>query len=287
MKVLARVLAVVSFAALVVWLIANEGPPAAGGRSPDPVARQGPSAWRVDPIWDDQRTEVSSYEVDWRVQGERAAGQARLVVEQEPGEGGGGTLRMRHERDLGLGGQVLHQRASLALDRGDGGLRRMTVASDGPGGLVTAYLARGRLELRPGHASGEGERNLDYPAGALPEDALPLLLRDWIADSLPSKVEVFPALLPGDFRRLDPAIYSVARSRTQLTVPAGSFAVVELRLESAGSRLVYDFDERPPHPLVRLVGADGGEYRLLSSVRVWRTADRRTGDAGRLPSALR
>ncbi|MGE5233565.1 MAG: hypothetical protein ACM3OB_05600 [Acidobacteriota bacterium] len=287
MKVLARVLAVLSFAALVVWLIANEGPAASGGRPPEPAARRGPAAWRTDPIWDDHRTEVSSYAVDWRLRGEPVTGRAVLSIEREPGEGGADALRIRQVRDLGASGEGIQQRANLVLGRGDGALRRVTVASDGAGGLATAQLSRGRLELRPGHAAAEGERNLTYPAAALPEDALPVLLRDWVTDPLPPSVDVFPSLLPGDFQRLDPTAYSVSRSSAQITVPAGTFRVVELRLQSDGLRLLYDFDERAPHPLVRLVSADGGEYRLLSSERVSRAAQRRTGDAGRLPSAIR
>ncbi len=283
MKAVARVLAVVSFAALVVWLIANEGGPAAGGRSPDPSARSGPAAWRTDAIWDDGRSEVSRYEVA----GGEAGGTAELVVERGTGAGGAATLRVRQVCDLRRAGDELHRRASMLLGRGDGALRRITVASDGAAGLATAFLSRGRLELRPGQDEPERERNVTYPATALPQDGLPVLLRDWVTSPPPPSVDVFPALLAGDFRRLEPVTYRVTRESRELAVPAGTFRVVELRLEAAGSRLVYDFDERPPHPLVRALGADGGEYRLLASARVARLAERSTGDAGLLPAANR
>lgn len=298
MKALARVLAVGSFAAVVVWLIANEEPSAAGARAGAAAAGRGAAAWRTAPLWDDGRAEFSAYEVEWAGGGQRLTGRAFLVLAKEAvagdldlrdeplRHGSSDLLKLSHVRDLAAGIDSYHQVADLYLRRDDGALRRLVASSSRAGGIATAEMRGGRLDLRSTFERGS-ERSLEVSPTVLPEDGLPAILRDWTEGALPAKIEVLPSLMSDGLVDPKPVRYRLARTTRDLTVPAGAYQAIEIRLESGSGALVFDFDAALPHVLLRLARQDGSEYRLAKTERIAYWERRHPGDEAWLPTAVR
>lgn len=240
----------------------------------------GDGAWRRSPLWDDGTAEYCAYEVTWARYGERWPGTALLVLVKEPWApdlgvkadrprpDGFDVLKLNHIRDVPTGIYTYHQMASAFLRRDSGELVKLATSSAEACGITTALLTGGTLATHS-YFDGQGERSTPFPAGALPEDALPALLRDFVAGPAPSEVALFPSLFTGRLPELAAASYRLERRPSaELTVPAGTFAAVELRLAGGDRFLAYAFEAEPPHRLLRLRRSDGTEYRLAKCERI-------------------
>lgn len=257
------------------------------------------SDWRRSSIWDDGNAEFCAYEVGWSRYGNVYPGRAVLIAVKEPWApelevkadepraDGFEVLKLNHIRDVPTGIYTYHQMASVFLRRDDGALRKLAATSSEGCGISTAHVVDGTLHTRS-YFDGQGERRQPYPPGALPEDGLPLALRDYVTGAVPARLAVFPSLLAGRFPALEPAEMTVER-RTDATVevPAGTRRTVELRLVGAGRGLSYFFDPEPPHPLIQLRSDDGTHYSLAKCERIpyWRMHG--PGDEAWLPEAVR
>lgn len=256
-------------------------------------------SWRHLSIWDDGNAEFCAYEVTWARYGHHYAGRALLVVVKEPWApdldvkadtprpDGFDVLKLNHLRDVPTGIYTYHQMASVHVRRDSGALQKLAATSSEACGIATADMTRGTLRTRS-YFDGHGDRVQRWPAGALPEDGLPALLRDHVGGGVPATVNVFPSLLSGRFADLAPAVYRVRREPRRVTVPAGTFDGIEIRLEKEGGAfLAYVFDATPPHRLLRFQRDDGTEYRLARGERIpyWRLHE--PGDEAWLPPATR
>ena len=120
----------------------------------------------------------------WARYGHHYDGRALLVLVKEPwapelevkaddpAAAGFEVLKLNHVRDVPTGIYTYHQMASVFPRRDTGALRKLAATSSEACGVSTAEMVRGRLETRS-YFDGQGDRTLDYPAGALPEDGLP------------------------------------------------------------------------------------------------------------------
>jgi hypothetical protein len=297
MRLALKSAALVLLAAGGVWLLR---PGASGAAAPAEVALPaGDPGWRLDPLWDDGRAEYCAYEVEWARYGHRYPGRALLILVKEPWNpdlevkadepraDGFEVLKLNHVRDVPTGIYTYHQMASVYLRRDTGALRKVAATSSEACGVSTADLVGGRLATRS-YFDGQGDRSGPYPAGALPEDGLPALLRGFVAGAPPAELTVFPSLMMGRFAALEPAAYRVRRGApAPVTVPAGAFEGVELRLENRDGWLAYTFETAPPHRLLAHERGDGTRYELAKCDRLayWSMHD--PGGEAWLPEAVR
>jgi hypothetical protein len=263
-----------------------------------PVAAPAAASWRHLALWDDGRAEYAAYAVDWARYGALFPGRALLVLVKEPWApeldvkadrprpDGFEVLKLNHLRDVRTGIYTYHQMASVFLRRDDGSLRKLAASSSEACGVATALVRGGELATGS-YFDGQGDRTQPWPAGAIPEDALPAALRDLVAGAAPATLEVFPELMMGRFDALAPRRWTVRRATREVTVPAGRFAAVELRLERDRAWQRYAFAAEPPHPLLELERSDGTRYRLVKLERLayWRLHD--PGGEEWWPEALR
>ena len=264
----------------------------AGGAAGDP-------AWRLDSVWDDGRAEYCAYTVEWPRYGRIYDGTALLVTVKEPWApdlevkadrprpDGFEVLKLNHIRDVGTGAYTYRQMASLFLRRDSGAVRKLAASSAEACGLSTAWLLDGSLETRS-YFDGEGESRRPVPPGVLPEDGLPALLREYVAGEPPASVTVLPTVLTGRFGDLTPVAMDLRRSGpAAVATSTGPVPAIEVSLEGEGRRLVYSFDARPPHRLLRFAASDGTLYEVAKCERIpyWRM--NAPEDRDWLPEALR
>ncbi|HVS02457.1 MAG TPA: hypothetical protein VMT16_06780 [Thermoanaerobaculia bacterium] len=271
----------------------------AAGAACAPPTSTAAADWRLDPLWDDGHAEFCVYEVDWARYGGHYPGRALLVLVKEPWaadldvkadrprDDGFEVLKLNHVRDVPTGIYTYHQMASVYLRRDDASLVKVAATSSEACGVTTAYVRDGRLEVRS-YFDGVGDRRYEYPSGALPQDGLPALLRDWLQGEAPAALSVMPSFLDSRLADLAPRTLRLRRSGPHaLVVPAGSFEVVELRLEDDAGWLSFDFAAAPPHHLVRFRDDAGTAYRLAKCdrLRYWEMHD--PGGESWLPPGLR
>lgn len=273
---------------------------ACGGRGAHEARAAGSGGWRHDPVWDDGQAEFAAYEITWARYGNRYAGRALLVTVKEPWApdldvkadtprpDGFEVLKLNHVRDVPTGIYTYHQMASVYVRRDSGTLQKIAATSSEACGVSTADMTRGLLRTRS-YFDGQGDRTQPYPAQAVPEDGLPMSLRDWVRDAdPPATLLVFPSLLMGRFTSLEPVRYDITRrAMSEVEVPAGRFRGVEIRLEAGGKFLAYTFEVEAPHRLLRFERDDGTEYRLAKVERLpyWTLHD--PGDEAWLPPGVR
>lgn len=296
MKIFFKSLAALLFLALAVWAIRSDSLPdraGAGGVGAAPLDTRmpppGDPGWRTAQVWDDGLAEYCAYDVTWARYGHRFPGRALLVLVKEPWapdlevkadtprEDGFEVLKLNHIRDVPTGIYTYHQMASIFARRDTGALRKIAASSAEACGVSTAEMVRGRLETRS-YFDGQGDRSMDYPAGALPEDGLPLFLRGYVQGAAPDTLSIFPSLLNGAFPRLAPARYRVEKR----SLPEG----VEIRLTHGDSVLAYTFDPQPPHRLLRFEREDGTVYRMAKCERIPYWKMHNPGDEGWWPEPL-
>lgn len=258
-------------------------------------------AWRHSSLWDDGTAEVCVYEVDWARYGASYPGRATLILVKEPWApdldvkadrprpDGFDVLKLNHIRDVPTGVYTYHQMASVYLRRDSGKIQKIASTSSEACGITTALMTDGELTVHT-YFDGVADHTLEYPAGALPEDGLPALLRDYLAGELPDSIRVLPTLLDGRLADLEPVTYELRRRPAgTVETPAGTFRALELRLESpAGqSGRTYLFEAAAPHRLLELQEDRGTHYRLAKCGRIpyWRMS--RPGDEEWLPEEVR
>lgn len=290
MRRLVKAAALLLFICLAVWAIRSEtagsGPgerKTTGGATSAlaqlAAAGQGDDAWRLDEVWDDGKAEFCAYRVQWRRYGELHQGRALLVVVKEPWApdldvkadrqrpDGFDVLKLNHIRDVDTGIYAYHQMASAFLDRRQGDLEKLATSSTEACGITTSLLTDGRLETHS-YFDGQGDRGQPFPGG-LPEDALPMLLREIVKGPVPDTLDVFPSLLTGRLPSLEPTSYELRR-RTISDEGAGGQPIsgVELRLRNDAASHTYVFSREPPHVLLAYTGGDGTTYRLARCDRL-------------------
>lgn len=275
MRIFLKSLAALLFLTLAVWAIRSDSQPERGSVDAAPLggtaATAGDPAWRHSPVWDDGKAEFCAYEATWARYGHRYDGRALLVLVKEPWApdldvkadqprpGGFEVLKLNHVRDVPTGIYTYHQMASVFARRDSGALQKIAATSSEACGISTAQMVRGRLETRS-YFDGQGDRAMDYPAGALPEDGLPLFLRSYVTVDPPKTLSVFPSLLQSRFPDFAPGTYRVEKRN----LPEGT----ELRLTRGKSVLAYTFDREAPYPLLRFEREDGTVYRLVKCDRI-------------------
>lgn len=266
---------------------------AAVALSPAVAARpSGTGAWRHDPLWDDGNAELCAYEVAWPRYGHTFTGRALLVLVKEPWDpvqnvkadsprpGGFDVLKLNHVRDVPTGIYTYHQLASAFLRRDDGRLVKLATSSAEACGLTTTQkVAGGPLSVRS-YFDGAADREVPWPDGAVAEDALPALLRDWVdsttAAAPPAELLVFPTLLDSRLVKLTPRPLRLSRRDAgEVDVPGGRFDAVELRLSGEAEWRSYVFERAAPHQLLELRASDGTHYRMAKCgrVRYWAMHD--------------
>ncbi len=278
----------------------------AGGSTPcDPTPAKviaiatGDPTWRHDRLWDDGKAEFAAYEATWRRYGQHYTGRVLLVLVKEPWApdlgvkadrprpDGFDVLKLNHVRDIQTGIYTYHQMASIHLRRDDGSLVKLVASSTEACGIATARLASGVLDTHS-YFDGEGDRRTTVPTTALPEDALPALLRDYVRGDPPESLQVLPLLLAGRFGTLQPEWFQ-ARKGKELshTVPAGTFTAIEIVLQNGVRELTYTFEAAAPHRLLRYRAQDGTEYRLAKVERLAYWTLHKPGDESWWPAHLR
>jgi hypothetical protein len=137
---------------------------------------------------------------------------------------------------------------------------------------------------------GEGDRQTPYPlrGGAVFLDALPVLVRGLVGELKDGTYDAFPTLVSGRYAHKPPAWTSVTVSRSnvpsQVTVPAGTFEVVQVTTEVDGVRTVWSVESAAPHHLVRWERSDGEVAELLGTDRIAYWQQNKPGGEDLLPS---
>jgi hypothetical protein len=295
MKTFLKCLALLLLVCLSVWAIrsdAAEGQAGAGAAAPAaaPAAPAGDAGWRRAALWDDGTAEFCAYEVTWARYGHRFPGRALLVLVKEPWapdldvkadsprRDGFDVLKLNHQREVQTGIYSYDQMASVFVRRDSGALVKLAANSSEACGVSNAQVRDGRLTTRS-YFDGEGERSAAYPAGALPEDGLPVSLRDWVAAAPPATLAVFPSLMASRFPALEPVEYRVEKSARE--------DGVEIRLTRGSAFLAYTFEKEAPHRLRRFEREDGTVYRLAKCERLPYWQMHEPGDEGWWPEGLR
>jgi len=275
MKIFLKSLAALLFVSLAVWAIRSDDPqPKPGSVSAAPLAQAptgGDPGWRTSSIWDDGKAEFCAYDVTWARYGHHFDGRALLVLVKEPWApdldvkadtprpNGFEVLKLNHIRDVATGIYTYHQMASVFARRDTGSLRKIAATSAEACGISTAEMVEGTLATRS-YFDGQGDRSQPWPAGALPEDGLPLFLRGYVSGQPPSTLTVFPSLMQTRFPELKPQPYQIEKRAAE--------SGIELRLTGGPSVLTYVFAAEAPHRLLRFEREDGTIYRLSKCERI-------------------
>jgi hypothetical protein len=292
MKIFLKSLAALLFLTLSIWAIRSDSVEVRGSVvDAEPLPSPGGDAsWRRAPLWDDGKAEFCAYDVLWSRYKHHYDGRALLILVKEPwndkldvkaddpAASRFEVLKLNHVRDVATGIYTYHQMASVYLRRDTGGLQKLAATSSEACGVSTAELVRGRLDTRS-YFDGQGDRSLDYPAGAIPEDSLPMALRDFVAGEAPATLRVFPSLMQSRFPELAAAEWTVEKS----AVEEG----VRIRLQRDGQSLSYIFERQPPHRLLRFETGEGTVYKMKKCERLayWEMHD--PGDEAWLPAGVR
>ena len=259
----------------------------------------GDPAWRRSTVWDDGAAEFSAYQVRWQRYGRLYQGRAILVAVKEPWApdlqvkadtpraDGFEVLKLNHIRDVATGIYTYHQMASAFFRRDSGKLEKLATMSSEACGVTTAVMQREQLETNS-YFDGQGQRTMPWPTGAIPEDALPLALRDFVSGEAPATLLVFPSLLAGKLPALVARPYALSRrTEGEIVVPAGRFPAIVLELASSEEKLTFAFAAAAPHVLLSYHNSDGTDYQLAKVGRIsyWNLHD--PGAESWLPEDLR
>jgi hypothetical protein len=257
------------------------------------------ASWRQDPLWDDGNAEFCAYDVTWARYDHKYAGRALLVVVKEPWApdldvkadtpraDGFDVLKLNHIRDVPTGIYTYHQMASVFMRRDTGAVQKIAATSSEACGISSADMTRGVLRLRS-YFDGQGDKSRAWPGAAVPEDGLPMTLRDYVRGDCPAKLVIVPSLMMGRYADTNAAEWTVQRRpMARLEVPAGTFDAVEIRLDRDPHWLSYAFEAAAPHRLLRFGRDDGTEYRLVKGerIRYWMMHD--PGGEAWLPASVR
>ncbi|MEA2559693.1 MAG: hypothetical protein QOH06_1197 [Acidobacteriota bacterium] len=292
MKIFLKSLAALLFLALSIWAIRSDSVEESVNvvnAEPLPVSG-GDASWRRDGLWDDGKAEFCAYDVLWSRYGHHYDGRALLILVKEPwndkldvkaddpAASRFDVLKLNHVRDVPTGIYTYHQMASVYLRRDTGGLQKLAATSSEACGVSTAEVVRGRLDTRS-YFDSQGDRSLDYPVGAIPEDGLPAALRDFVEGEAPATLHVFPSLMQSRFPELAAAEWRVEKR----AVEEG----MQIQLQREGSSLAYTFERQPPHRLLRFETGDGTVYKMKKCERLAYWEMHGPGDEAWLPAGVR
>ncbi|MFT7616430.1 MAG: hypothetical protein ACI97A_000051 [Planctomycetota bacterium] len=248
---------------------------------PEEIAIGITSDWMRDGIWDDGNAEYSVYDAEWRRYGRLNKGRVCMLIVKEPwqakldtkSEGGQpadfDVLKLNVIRDINTGVYTYEQMASVFARRDTGALRKYVTGSLEACGQTSTMLMKGQLSTRS-YWGDQGNRDQNWPANAIPEDALPLYLRGLMTGELPTSISVFPSLMAGRLPRLEPTTFSVER-KLDVTVKtaAGTFNTVSFTLSYGRENRVFQFDSTAKgRTLVRFRHSNGTEYTLAKTERM-------------------
>jgi hypothetical protein len=291
MKIFLKSLAALLFLALSIWAIRSDSvEESVNVVNAEPLSAAGNASWRRASLWDDGKAEFCAYDVRWARYGGHYDGRALLILVKEPwndkldvkaddpAASPFEVLKLNHVRDVPTGIYTYHQMASVYLRRDTGGLQKLAATSSEACGVSTAEVVRGRLDTRS-YFDGQGDRSLDYPAGAIPEDGLPMALRDFVVGEAPATLRVFPSLMQSRFPELAAAEWKVEKS----AMAEG----IRIQLKREGHSLAYTFERQPPHRLLRFETGEGTVYKMKKCERLayWEMHD--PGDEAWLPDGVR
>ena len=236
-----------------------------------------PGAWRQAPLWDLGSAEFSGYEVSWQRYGKTWKGRALIVVVKETWApdldvkadrarpDGFEVLKLNHVRDVQTGIYRYHQMASAFVRRQDGGLRKMSTSSTEACGLTTADLRNGALRTRS-YFDEQGDREIAWPKGAVPFDALPMMGRDLVRPSQTKTIELFPSLLNGRLPPLKARAWSIARQVVgDVATPGLRAEATEVRLTRGKRHHKLVFESGTPHRMLSWEHPDGSTYTLAKT----------------------
>ena len=149
------------------------------------------------------------------------------------------------------------------------------------GHVYHQIIPRGGAVSGLSHSYFDGEADakdaLALPSDGVMEDALPILVRQWLGEWIPrggaKTVPFLPALLRSRLghKKLawGRATVSRAASSSRVTVPAGAFEVETWTVAEEGGRTAtYLVETAAPFRLVRWTASDGEEASLLGSERL-------------------
>ncbi len=260
----------------------------------------------ADPLWDDGLAEVSHFELSqFRYGRIHQGGHATLIVVREamdPAravkagrgvEGGIPVLKSHLVKSFQTGVYRYEQASTVLLARADGVPLRLLISSHewcGSAGKSWVNNGAGSMLRVMSYFDGHGdlEQPCELPADGVLEDALWTWLRqfDWSegAESVPlASFQLVPSQLEARTVSTAPIAVVVAqRKNLQATVPAGSFAAVEVTLTArdappAGDtvfrprdgalRWRFTFERAMPRRLLRFVDGSGTELALRSVSR--------------------
>ncbi|MGH9379078.1 MAG: hypothetical protein ACRD2Z_00455 [Thermoanaerobaculia bacterium] len=275
---------------------ADRGPSTSDGL---PARVAGDPSWRHDAVWDDGNAEFCAYHAVWARYGNHYPGRVLLITVKEPWApeldvkadtprpDGFPVLKLNYVRDVATGIYTYHQMASVFLRRGSGQLQKVAATSSEACGISTALARDGRLATHS-YFDGQGDREQSWPRGALPEDGLSLLLRDYVTAEPPSSLTLLPSLLMGRFATLEPASWTVERGAPELIAAAGQqHQAVPFRLQHDGDHQTWWLAADPPHAPLRYERSDGTLYELTKCDRIpyWQMHD--PGGESWLPEEVR
>lgn len=278
--------------------------PAQGGERARPAdglpARvSGDPSWRRDRLWDDGNAEFCAYRATWARYGNHYPGRVLLITVKEPWApeldvkadtprpDGFPVLKLNYVRDVPTGIYTYHQMASVFLRRNSGQLQKVAATSSEACGISTALARDGRLATHS-YFDGEGDRERPWPRGALPEDGLPLFLRDYVTAAPPPSLTLLPSLLMGRYATLEPASWTLERGRPEPIEAAGAQRqAVPFHLRHGDEHQTWWLAAEAPHTPLRYEHSDGTLYELAKCDRIpyWQMHD--PGGEQWLPPELR
>ena len=242
------------------------------------------------PLWDDGKSEVSTYSGSDERDLQSHPVRARLVLSLSPPPSPGAPRGVAGER-------VFSMQLSVVSPASVPGDSAVTVASLRRADLAPLELSgvdiRGRdtmfvkaaapeasttqlTRLTRGGGATERVTSVDWPADDRPQvcwDALPLWLRQWVGEKTPLELRVW--LLPGlvfgpvaggSVTPVDATIRMMDRGTIQ--VPAGRFAALEFAVSTGGESDAFWLNASYPHELLKLKTARHLALELQSTRRV-------------------
>jgi hypothetical protein len=231
--------------------------------------------------WGDGRAEISGYALVQPRYGSLRRGEAVLVFVTEDF-----TRATRVKSDGGHGDEypVLKLNDVRTFQTGIYDYRTMTsafVALDGshpPGIAHDQIVVSGEQYERTLHSYFDGEADRvereRIPAGGVFEDSLPVYVRGLAGTLAPPGKEVAIRLLPSRLHdriaHVDPIWRDATLQRGNpydVTVPAGTFAVVDWTLSVGDRSAVWAVEEAAPHRIIRWSTSEGERAVLTGSVR--------------------
>jgi len=283
----------------VAWLAAGRGPGRAHGAA-EPVF--GDAFWRH---WGDGQAELSSYDLSFPRYGEVRSGLAVAIfvtetfsdearVKADPGVHPRSdelpVMKLNLVQDFPTGiydyGLMTSVFAALAPLRGRpaGSVAKVSFSSQEWCGHAYHQLLPGARNVRStshSYFDGEADRDetLDYPAGGVFEDALPLWARGFAGPRLePGESLATTMLRSPELVRLrhvpaawEPVTLARSADTTTATAPAGTFAVETFTADVGGAMprtWTFLVEAAEPRRLVRWEASDGRRAVLVASERL-------------------